>query len=123
MSYDVRLGRGVAKQLAGLPRQYRVRIVERLERLAEWPDHGQDVSPLRGEFRGLFRLRIGPSKIRSTRWLSVHGSPEGLVLEGAGWGHGVGLCQMGAIGRAQQGQKGEEIVLAYYAGAKLKTAY
>ncbi|MHC4408479.1 MAG: SpoIID/LytB domain-containing protein [Planctomycetota bacterium] len=70
-----------------------------------------------------FRLQVGPSKIRSTRWLKVQASPQGLFLEGAGWGHGVGMCQMGAIGRAQAGQKGEEIVLAYYAGARLKTAY
>ncbi|MHC4939968.1 MAG: SpoIID/LytB domain-containing protein [Planctomycetota bacterium] len=70
-----------------------------------------------------FRLRVGPSKIRSTRWLNVQASPQGLFLEGAGWGHGVGMCQMGAIGRAQAGAKGEQIVLAYYAGAKLKTAY
>ena len=64
-----------------------------------------------------------PSKIRSTRWLDIDASPAGLALKGAGWGHGVGMCQMGAIGRAQQGHKGDEIVLAYYVGATLKKAY
>ena len=70
-----------------------------------------------------FRIRVGPSKIRSTRWLEIDASPRGLALKGAGWGHGVGMCQMGAIGRAQAGQKGETIVLAYYRGAELRTAY
>ena len=70
-----------------------------------------------------FRLEVGASRIRSTRWLSVTASVDELVLEGAGWGHGVGLCQMGAIGRAQEGQKAEAIVLGYYPGATLKNAY
>lgn len=67
-----------------------------------------------------FRLEVGASRLRSTRWLRMEGS---LTIEGAGWGHGVGLCQMGAIGRAQAGQSGREIVLAYYPGAEVLRAY
>ncbi|MEM8883761.1 MAG: SpoIID/LytB domain-containing protein [Planctomycetota bacterium] len=69
------------------------------------------------------RLSIGPSKIRSTRWLSTDASPAGLRIEGAGWGHGVGMCQMGAMGRAAAGQTAEEILGVYYVGAKIVTAY
>jgi stage II sporulation protein D len=70
-----------------------------------------------------FRLQVGPSKIRSTKWMVTEGSPDGLVLTGAGWGHGVGLCQMGAIGRARKGKNGGTIVRTYYPGAKILTVY
>jgi stage II sporulation protein D len=70
-----------------------------------------------------FRLQVGPSKIRSTKWTVTEGSPDGLVLSGAGWGHGVGLCQMGAIGRALKGQGGGQIARTYYPGAKILTVY
>lgn len=70
-----------------------------------------------------FRLQVGPSKIRSTKWLVAEASPDGLVLSGAGWGHGVGLCQMGAIGRARKGQGGAQIARLYYPGATILTVY
>ncbi|MBD3317711.1 MAG: SpoIID/LytB domain-containing protein, partial [Chitinivibrionales bacterium] len=41
-----------------------------------------------------------------------------ITLVGRGYGHGVGMCQMGAIGRAQAGQDFEEILSAYYTGAR-----
>ena len=70
-----------------------------------------------------FRLQVGPSTIRSSKWMVTEGSPDGLVLTGAGWGHGVGLCQMGAIGRARKGQGGGHIVREYYPGATILTVY
>ncbi|MGI8423392.1 MAG: SpoIID/LytB domain-containing protein [Chloroflexota bacterium] len=45
-----------------------------------------------------------------------------LVFEGRGWGHGVGLCQWGARGRALAGQTAEQIVSAYYTGATVQKA-
>lgn len=42
-----------------------------------------------------------------------------LLMRGAGFGHGAGLCQMGAIGRAEKGQTFEEILNAYYPGTRL----
>jgi stage II sporulation protein D (peptidoglycan lytic transglycosylase) len=42
-----------------------------------------------------------------------------LVLHGRGNGHGVGMCQWGAIGRARAGQTAEEIVSAYFPGTTL----
>ncbi|CAA9270566.1 MAG: hypothetical protein AVDCRST_MAG77-3182 [uncultured Chloroflexi bacterium] len=47
---------------------------------------------------------------------------QALVFEGQGWGHGVGLCQWGARGRALAGQSAEQIVAAYYAGTTVQTA-
>ena len=48
----------------------------------------------------------------------------GLVeLDGRGYGHGAGMCQWGAIGRARAGQGFEEILSTYYPGAVLVNAY
>ena len=72
---------------------------------------------------GELRLRLGGSRVRSTRWSKVTLDGANLILKGNGWGHGVGLCQMGAIGRANAGMKGKAIVLTYYAGANIERAY
>jgi len=49
---------------------------------------------------------------------------DGLVeLRGRGYGHGAGMCQWGAIGRARAGQSYEQILETYYPGAVLVTAY
>src|SRR5919199_5190269 len=45
-----------------------------------------------------------------------------ISFEGKGWGHGLGLCQWGARGRAQAGQSAEQIVGAYYAGTSIQQA-
>ena len=45
--------------------------------------------------------------------------PEAFVFRGGGWGHAVGLCQSGAMGRAEAGQDYETIVKAYFAGIQL----
>jgi SpoIID/LytB domain protein len=60
-------------------------------------------------------LRPLPSTVPSSRFApSV--TDEGVVLEGQGWGHGVGLGQYGARGRADRGETYEEILAAYYDG-------
>jgi stage II sporulation protein D len=46
-----------------------------------------------------------------------------LAVEGMGAGHGVGLCQWGAVGRARAGQSYEQIVAAYYPGTRLERRY
>ena len=48
------------------------------------------------------------------------GQIEAVVFAGKGWGHGVGLCQMGAVGLAQQGLSGKEIAAYYYPGAAIR---
>ena len=48
---------------------------------------------------------------------------ESLTINGAGWGHGVGMCQWGAIGRARAGQNAREILLTYYPGTRIETMY
>jgi stage II sporulation protein D len=46
-----------------------------------------------------------------------------LVADGAGAGHGVGLCQWGAVGRSRAGQDYQQIIAAYYSGATLERLY
>jgi|GEM_PF-266276 len=45
--------------------------------------------------------------------------PDAFVFRGGGWGHAVGFCQSGAIGRAEAGQDYETIVKAYFTGVEL----
>ncbi|MBI5546122.1 MAG: SpoIID/LytB domain-containing protein [Deltaproteobacteria bacterium] len=60
----------------------------------------------------LFRVE-GPSRLHPGEW----------VFTGAGWGHGVGMCQTGAIGRAEQGQLYRDILRHYYGGAEIVQIY
>lgn len=46
-----------------------------------------------------------------------------IVIDGRGWGHGVGMCQWGAMERSRQGQKCEEILRHYYHGIRLERLY
>ncbi|MBN2571831.1 MAG: SpoIID/LytB domain-containing protein, partial [Ignavibacteriales bacterium] len=45
------------------------------------------------------------------------------ILKGAGWGHGVGMCQSGAIARAFEGQNYVEILQHYYRDTEIKKVY
>lgn len=51
------------------------------------------------------------------------GIPQKFVLTGAGWGHGVGLCQIGAAMMADKGYKLNEILNHYYPATIIKTEY
>ena len=46
-----------------------------------------------------------------------------FVLHGCGWGHGVGLCQIGAAVMGTQGKSYDEILLFYYRNAKIQRIY
>lgn len=53
-------------------------------------------------------------------------TPDGslsLLIDGRGNGHGVGMCQCGAIGRAREGQKYDKILKEYYKGVKIEKIY
>lgn len=49
--------------------------------------------------------------------------PKSFTLTGAGWGHGVGLCQIGAAVMGEQGYDYEQILKHYYIGASLQKNY
>ena len=51
------------------------------------------------------------------------GIPQWFLLTGAGWGHGVGLCQVGAAVMGEKGYTYDEILLHYYKGASIRKFY
>ena len=69
----------------------------------------------------------GGGWLRSTDFtvrLSHRGSRiEAVVIEGRGYGHGVGMCQWGAIGRARVGQPYGAILMSYFPGTELHRIY
>lgn len=54
---------------------------------------------------------------------TTEGVPQTFTLIGAGWGHGVGLCQIGAAVMGEQGYTYNQILLHYYDGAEIKAMY
>ncbi len=69
-----------------------------------------------------FRALLGANTIRSTNF---HITREGdkVVFSGYGWGHGVGLCQYGALGVAKKGYSYRRILEFYYPGAEVVKIY
>jgi stage II sporulation protein D len=57
------------------------------------------------------------------RQLSASGEVERFVFTGKGWGHGVGLCQVGAFGMARSGAAYAGILTHYYPGATVEKVY
>ncbi len=53
----------------------------------------------------------------------INNVPQKFTIYGAGWGHGVGLCQIGAAVMAEKGHEFDEILLHYFTDAKLKKIY
>ena len=112
-------------------------------------DYGQIIVPIaRGTSGRLWKLKIVGTKktltigkeleIRRTlstshlyssafvvdkEGVSPEGIPARFILTGAGWGHGVGLCQIGAAVMGEQGYKYDAILLHYYIGANIKKLY
>lgn len=69
------------------------------------------------------RVRLGLGLRESLFVLHKETGPQGeierFVITGKGWGHGVGLCQVGASGMARAGASFEEILKHYYTGVAL----
>ena len=55
--------------------------------------------------------------------INENGVPQRFLLTGAGWGHGVGLCQIGAAMMGEQGFNYQQILLHYYRNAEIKGIY
>ena len=65
-----------------------------------------------------FRQALGSDVIRSTNFSFVL-DKETVLFSGRGWGHGVGLCQWGALGMSKAGSSYVDILAFYYPGAKI----
>ncbi len=99
------------------------------------------VAVSRGPSGRISRLRIVGSKrsmmvgkeLEIRRWLSnthlyssafvVKHEGDRFIFHGAGWGHGVGLCQIGAAVMAGKGFSAEEILKHYFSGVEIKKIY
>lgn len=68
------------------------------------------------------RRTLSPSHLYSSAFI-VEKTSEGFVLYGAGWGHGVGLCQIGAAVMGEKGYKYEDILSHYYPNTDLTILY
>ncbi|MGD1046359.1 MAG: SpoIID/LytB domain-containing protein [Bacteroidota bacterium] len=107
-----------------------------------------DIIPLkRGPSGRIIKLKIVGSKrtmivgkeLEIRRWLSkshlyssafivkierdMNGLPEKFAFHGAGWGHGVGLCQIGAAVMASKGFTADEIIKHYFRGVEIRNLY
>jgi SpoIID/LytB domain protein len=68
------------------------------------------------------RRALSESHLYSSAF-DVEKTEKGFRLNGKGWGHGVGLCQIGAAVMGQQGYKYDSILLHYYRNAEIKRIY
>jgi peptidoglycan hydrolase-like amidase len=73
--------------------------------------------------RTLSRSHLYSSAFVVRTLASSTGQVERFRLSGAGWGHGVGLCQIGAAVMADMGRSHEEILAHYFRGAKIERLY
>lgn len=99
----------------------------------------EDLIPLaRGKSGRIYRLRVVGSNLTEevgkelairkllsksclySSWMDIEKTPEGFTFRGHGWGHGVGLCQIGAAVMAEKGFTYEQILAHYYPGTTLK---
>jgi len=86
----------------------------------------EDEAVIEGELN--IRRALSPNHLHSscflvTRRMGEDGLPESFTFRGAGWGHGVGMCQAGAAGMALKGYRTEEILQHYYRGTELRRLY
>jgi stage II sporulation protein D len=81
--------------------------------------HGTVERIVRGEaLRDVLTQAFGGRTIRST-WFDVRRNDGGYVFEGRGFGHGVGLCQAGALARIRAGTRLPAILQKYFPGTRL----
>jgi len=68
------------------------------------------------------RRALSESHLYSSAF-EVEKTADGFILHGKGWGHGVGLCQIGAAVMGEQGHTYNDILLFYYRNAEIKKLY
>ncbi|MDE6294730.1 MAG: amidase, partial [Muribaculaceae bacterium] len=68
----------------------------------------------------MIRKSLAPTHLYSS-WFDIERESDDIyILHGHGWGHGVGLCQVGAARMAHAGHSAEEILQFYYPGCVMK---
>jgi len=114
-----------------LDRRYRIGGLKRILPRRRSPSGNVNALLLEGTRRRVkvdsemaIRGLLGTGSLRSTLFIftteyGADGKPEAVVFHGGGWGHAVGLCQSGAMGRAEAGQDFRQIILSYFPGTAL----
>lgn len=64
------------------------------------------------------RMAVGPTRLKSTA-LEMRQTPDGYELSGQGYGHGVGMCVIGATRLAERGESGRDLLARYFPGTSL----
>ncbi len=84
----------------------------------------QGAAQVRGELsiRRLFGM-LNSAMFTVSEERTTDGKLAGWVFRGGGWGHGVGMCQLGAIGRAEAGHDYRAILHHYFSGAEVDRLY
>ena len=77
----------------------------------------------RSSRRGFLAGGLPSAAFEILQRVDAQGALAHLEFRGAGFGHGVGMCQMGAIGRAIDGQSATEILEHYYPSTTLQTLH
>jgi stage II sporulation protein D len=60
-----------------------------------------------------------PGGLLKSNYFTLETRRDSIVLKGHGWGHGVGMCQFGAIEMARRGMSYKKILYHYYKGTKI----
>lgn len=110
-------------------------VVKRLEPL----ERGHSGRIIKLKITGTLKTVVVGKELEIRKWLSdshlyssafvvehadvVDGIPQKFILTGAGWGHGVGLCQIGAAVMGEMGYDYRQILVHYFRGAELKKVY
>jgi stage II sporulation protein D len=86
----------------------------------EVPVYGPDIRSVLAQPDGRI---LGSTAFESVSNHGTDGLLRRLSVRGSGWGHGVGMCQWGAVGRARAGQDFRRIVTTYFPGARIDRWY
>jgi SpoIID/LytB domain protein len=125
--WTVRVDAGTVAARTGIGRLVSVEVLERgvsgrVVKLRLAGDRGS--REIRGELevrRALGNLKSALIAIDVER--DAAGRPTTLVVQGGGHGHGIGMCQMGAVGMAEAGKSYREILGHYYPSSSVKKLY
>ena len=125
---------GVPPPAAGLGQLVDVRVLARSRSGRVWrlgisTTTGEMILPAYGIRQVLRRPGMPAAILRSNLFkVDVRRDPAtrralGVVVSGAGSGHGVGLCQTGSLGMARAGSSAEQILAHYYPGIEIRRFY
>lgn len=117
---DFRITRLEDVKLTGKTRSGRA---EAVEFLADGVTHRIAADSIRWILRPTATGSLNSSLIFDLRTTRDNGAVTRLDVSGGGWGHAIGMCQVGAIGRARAGQSYRTILAHYYSDTQIQRLY